>query len=210
MSQTLVGVLNSAGRKNRAVKIQMKRVASLAEDTLEKKRPVEPEYPEPTRLFAHTLADLLEQENEAIAKLKQARRLLWDFKEAISAGDLRARLHKDGVYLEGVLHEAKPVDAPIPEGIITTADEVTEHVYSEIWEIITPFIQGLPWGERSDLTNYIRQTCYPKTRKNGRMPPIGKVTKIAKAVGLSKLIEYLPKLKQASDKFHTEFKPIVV
>lgn len=195
-------------------KIQMKRVAEapVEGDCVEKKRPEEPVYPDPKRLFEDTLAELRVNEEKAIAKLKKARKLLLEFRDALRAQELEGVLHWDLVYLADAYRNAQPIDAPVDPRLIYTADEVGQAVADKVIALLKPFEIRDPNTSHLQqyLSSYIKQACRPMMRENGRIMPINLAETGAKVMGLTKIKEFLVKLKKASDKFHAEFKPTVV
>ncbi len=195
-------------------KIQMKRVAEapVEGDCVEKKRPEEPVYPDPKRLFEDTLAELRAKEEKAIAKLKKARKLFLEFQNALKTEELEGLLHWDGVYLGEQFQKAQAIDAPVDHRLVYSADDVGQAVADKVVAFLKPFeIRDSNTSHLQQfLSSYIQQACRPVMRENGRIMPINLAETGAKVMGLTKIKEFLIKLKKASDRFHAEFKPTVV
>lgn len=170
-----------------------------SEYSLEKKAKTlnEPEYSD--TIFEDTLAELKARELAFRETLKQARRLVVDFKASMSQKMVDA-LVEDGVDLRVPFMHVKPEDAPIHNRI--TYERVGFAVLHKLEQMLpgstffpgraAQFLRGSIWA-------YMQAICNPHCQK----PDVFSATAIADAnqLGMPKLAEYLPRLQAARDKF---------
>lgn len=164
----------------------------------------EPEYSE--RIFEEALEELKAERVAHVERVKTMRRLVKEFKHQIIETKVLDLLNWE---LQRSLEVIEPVNAPVFCRPIT-ANQVGSQAARNLCVAITkirpeaeeehPNFSYQKKGER--LFDYIRQACVPSDRSGGRILPIDS----AKSIGLVKIIDYLPRLKKISAKFHAKFK----
>lgn len=173
-------------------------------DSLEKKAKVlnEPEYSD--TIFEDTLTELKAKEVAFRETLKQARRLVVDFKASMSQKMVDA-LVEDGVDLRVPFSCVKPEDAPIRDRL--TAEYVGHVVLDKLQRLIPH--SDTSWDlhafrRRDSLFLFLQAVCIPGCRTNSGLPPIDVAIAKARQCGLVKLADYLPRLLRASTEFFSK------
>ena len=168
----------------------------------------EPEYSD--RIFEEALEELKAERVAHVERVKTMRRLVKEFKAKVLEANVLGLLNWE---LERWLQNAEPVNAPVPLQPIT-ANQVGSQAARNLCVAIAklrpeaedehPSRSYTKKGEC--LFDYIRQACVPSDRRGGRILPVNFAIDSAKSVGLVKIIDYLPRLKKISAKFHAKFK----
>lgn len=198
--------------RRRGLIIQMsKRLAEepAERDHSEKKKQLaeEPEYSD--RVFEEALEELKAEKAVYVEKVKTMRRLVKEFTHKMAEAKVLDVVSSN---LRCHLEHTDPENAPVPLRPITAHDvgsQAAMKLRAMIYQARPDANDQHPvWGRRKAewLIDYINQACVPCRRDGNRILPIKLATDSAKAIGLVKIIDYLPRLKKMSAKFHAKFK----